>query len=322
MKNCVSAVFIGIIYLCITTSSCHGANGKIVFQQRPGKLLINIDSQTIATYVYEDSKILRPYFTGLKSPDGVGVTRNHPPRKGIDSGDHGSIHPGLWMAFGDINGNDFWRNKAAVKHAGFVKEPHTRKKQAGFTVKNQYIANDNVICEEICKITILVRPAGYLICWDSSFSSNTRSFYFGDQEEMGLGVRLATPIVVKNKKGGRILDDKGNVNEKSIWGKPGLWCDYAGPIDGVFAGIMIMPDPDNFGPCRWHVRDYGFMAANPFGKKAFNLGDEGKTIVEKGKRLSLRFGIMVHSTNNKIQLDLNAEYKNFLELSRKIKRLP
>jgi len=79
MKKYASAVFIAIIYLCITTSSCHATNGKIVFQQRPGKLLINIDSQTIATYVYEDSQILRPYFTGLKSLDGVQVTRNHPP---------------------------------------------------------------------------------------------------------------------------------------------------------------------------------------------------------------------------------------------------
>ena len=316
MNKYAHGVFIAIIYLCTITSNCHAADGKIALKQQPGKLLINIDSQTIATYVYEDSQILRPYFTGIKSPNGVQVTRHHPPRKGIDSDDHETMHPGLWLAFGDINGNDFWRNKATVKHAGFVKKPYTSKKQAGFTVKNQYIANDNVICEEICKITILIRPAGYLICWDSSFSSDAQSFYFGDQEEMGLGVRLATPIVVKNKKGGRILDDKGNINEKNIWGKPSLWCDYAGPIDGVFAGVMIMPDPQNFAPCRWHVRNYGFMTANPFGKKAFNLGNKGKRIVEKGKKLSLRFGILIHSTKDQQEFDSNSEYKYFLEQCR------
>ena len=316
MNKYSHSVFIAIIYLCTIASNCHAADGKIALKQQPGKLLINIDSQTIATYVYEDSQILRPYFTGIKSPNGVQVTRHHPPRKGIDSDDHETMHPGLWLAFGDINGNDFWRNKAIVQHAGFVKKPYTRKKQAGFTVKNQYIANDNVICEEICKITILVRPTGYLICWDSSFSSDAQSFYFGDQEEMGLGVRLATPIVVKNKKGGRILDDKGNINEKNIWGKPSLWCDYAGPIDGVFAGVMIMPDPQNFAPCRWHVRNYGFMTANPFGKKAFNLGNKGKRIVEKGKTLSLRFGIMIHSTKDENKIDSNAEYKYYLEQCR------
>ncbi|MEA3224898.1 MAG: DUF6807 family protein, partial [Planctomycetota bacterium] len=290
------------------------------FRRQPGRILVNVESKTIATYVYDDPQILRPYFTNLKAPLGVQVTRRHPPRKGIDADDHATMHPGLWLAFGDISGNDFWRNKARVKHAGFVREPYADSKHAGFTVRNQYVAGERIVCEETCKITILNRPSAYLILWDSEFNSDKQSFYFGDQEEMGLGVRLATPIVVKNRKGGRICDGKGNVNEKQIWGKPSLWCDYAGLIDGVFAGVMIMPDPDNFAPCRWHVRDYGFMTANPFGKKAFNLGAPGKVIVNKDKPLHLSFGILLHSSNNKRAIDLEAAYKDYLKLKTKFKR--
>jgi alpha-glucuronidase/polygalacturonase len=301
-----------------TTDSPLGKLNKITFREQPGKIFINIDDKTVATYVYEDPQILRPYFTALKAPSGVEVTRRHPPRKDVDSDDHATMHPGLWLAFGDISGSDFWRNKARVKHAGFIKQPYADKECAGFVVRNQYVANEKIVCEEICKITILNRPAGYLIIWDSEFSSDRESFYFGDQEEMGLGVRLATPIVVKNKKGGRILDDKGNVNEKKIWGKPSLWCDYAGPIDDVFAGVMIMPDPDNFAPCRWHVRDYGFMTANPFGKKAFNLGDPGKVTVDKGKTLRLSFGILLHSSNNEKAIDLDAACKDYLKLKKEL----
>jgi hypothetical protein len=230
------------------------------------------------------------------------------------------MHPGLWLAFGDIGGYDFWRNKASVKHAGFVEQPHAGESHAGFTVRNQYVAKERIVCEETCKITILNRPAGYLILWDSEFRSDNESLYFGDQEEMGLGVRLATPIVVKNKKGGRIVDDQGNANEKNIWGKPSLWCDYAGPIDDVFAGVMIMPDPDNFAPCRWHVRDYGFMTANPFGKKAFNLGAAGKVIVDEGKPLRLSFGILLHSSKDETAIDLNAAYKDYLKIRTELKR--
>ena len=50
-------------------------------------------------------------------------------------------------------------------------------------------------------VSLLVRPAGYLLTWDSTFSSD-RSFYFGDQEEMGLGIRVATPIRVERGDGG------------------------------------------------------------------------------------------------------------------------
>ena len=310
---------LGLLCFCNATSICC-ADDNVTFRRRPGRVVINVDDKTKATNVYGDPQILRPYFTGLRAPSGVQVTRHHPPRKGIDADDHATMHPGLWLAFGDISGNDFWRNKARVKHVGFSKEPYAGEKCAGFAVRNRYMANGKVICQETCKITILNRPAGYLILWDSQFTSDRESFYFGDQEEMGLGIRLATPIVVKNKKGGRILDDQGNINEKNIWGKPSLWCDYAGPIDEVFAGVMIMPDPDNFAPCRWHVRNYGFMTANPFGKKAFNLGAPGKVLVNKDKPLRLSFGILLHSSSDEKSIDLAAAYKDYLKISAEFKR--
>jgi len=317
MKFLAILLSIGMSYSCdAIQNDRQEKSSRIAFEAQPGRILINIDGTTITTYVYEDPEILRPYFTALKAPSGVQVTRHHPPRKGLDADDHATMHPGLWLAFGDISGNDFWRNKARVKHAGFINVPHVSSEQAGFTLRNQYLVNGKVVCEEICKITILIRPGGYLILWDSKFSSDRESFYFGDQEEMGLGVRLATPIAVKNKAGGRILDDKSNLNEKNIWGKPSLWCDYAGPVGNIFAGVMIMPDPDNFNPCRWHVRDYGFMTANPFGHKAFNLGEPRKMTVEPGKTLRLGFGILLHSSTDEKAIDLDAAYQDYLKIKK------
>lgn len=131
---------------------------------------------------------------------------------------------------------------------------------------------------------------------------------------MGLGVRVATPIMVKSGKGGRIVDDKGRRNEKQIWGKEALWCDYGGPIDGRFVGVTIMPDPDNFRPCRWHVRDYGFMAANSFGWKAFGAGDSSKIRVATNQRLSLRYGILLHSATGDKAIYLHAAYRDYLQV--------
>ena len=45
-----------------------------------GVVLAWRDGQAVATYVYDDPQILRPYFTGLKAPGGLQVTRHHPPR--------------------------------------------------------------------------------------------------------------------------------------------------------------------------------------------------------------------------------------------------
>ncbi|MHC4628829.1 MAG: DUF6807 family protein, partial [Planctomycetota bacterium] len=96
---------LALLCLCSAASiCCADDSGKITFRRQAGKVLINVDDKTIATYVYEDQQILRPYFTGLRAPSGVQVTRHHPPRKGIDADDHATMHPGLWLAFGDIGG--------------------------------------------------------------------------------------------------------------------------------------------------------------------------------------------------------------------------
>jgi hypothetical protein len=50
----------------------------------------------------------------LRAPSGVAVTRHHPPIAGSDATDHDTMHPGVWLAFGDLNAQDFWRNKARI----------------------------------------------------------------------------------------------------------------------------------------------------------------------------------------------------------------
>ena len=292
------------------------AQSRVTFLPEPGRLIIQVDGRPMGTYVYQDEEILRPYFSNLKAPGGVQVTRNHPPIIGKDKDDHASMHPGLWLAFGDMDGHDFWRNKGTVRHDRFLDDPTSQGNQGEFTVLNQYVAQERTVCEETCRIAIEVLPEGYLILWESAFSAQENAFAFGDQEEMGLGVRLATSIAVRSGQGGRILDDQGRRNEKAIWGKETLWCDYAGPVGDAFAGIMIMPSPGNASPCRWHVRDYGFMAANPFAKKAFNAGPAAKTVVPVKKSLTLCFGIFLHSAQDETALDLEQVYQEYLKRER------
>jgi hypothetical protein len=61
------------------------------------------------------------------------------------------------------------------------------------------------------------------------------------------------------------------------------------------------------------------MTANPFGKKAFNLGEAGKAIVNKDKSLHLSFGILLHSSNDEKSMDFNAAYADYLKLKKMFK---
>lgn len=97
---------------------------------------------------------------------------------------------------------------------------------------------------------------------------------------------------------GRIQNAEGKINEKGCWGQMSDWCDYSGPIDGKVAGIAVLADPKNAQPTCWHSRNYGLMAANPFGRKrAAFPAVKGRTDLvrlAKGEHLRLRYGILVH----------------------------
>jgi hypothetical protein len=127
---------------------------------------------------------------------------------------------------------------------------------------------------------------------EAEFESD-QDIVFGDQEEMGLGVRVATPMTVEN--GGEIRNSEGGVNEAGCWGKQAQWAEYSGKIDSERVAIVLMPHPDNFGESWFHARDYGLLAANPFGRKAFTDGEVSRVEVRAGDKFLLRFGVCVYS---------------------------
>ena len=312
----------------IAASSAHAEDDRgapVEFARGSGKLTIAIDGLPVATYSYEDDQITRPYFAHVRVPSGIQVTRHHPPIEGQDLTDHGTFHPGIWMAFGDISGNDYWRLAARVRHAEFVKEPKDGRGEASFSVRNQYLDQhepSKVVCEEVARYTFLTRPEGYLLLWDSTFTSDDE-FYFGDQEEMGLGVRVATPIRVEASGdepappgNGAILDSEGRKNGDQVWGNAADWCDYSGTMAGQHVGITLLCHPKNFRPSWFHARDYGFVAANPFGRQAFGKGEASKVVVKAGEELRLRYGVLLHSAPAGTKPDLDAAYQDYVDVTK------
>jgi hypothetical protein len=178
--------------------------------------------------------------------------------------------------------------------------------RGSFGVKNQYESGGRIIGTEVAHITINVRPAGYLLVWDSEFTPRDGDLTFGDQEEMGMGVRVATQLAVVN--GGRITNSDGLKDEAQVWGKPADWCAYAGTVDGRRAGVVLMPHPRNFRRSWFHARNYGLLAANAFGRNAFTKGEKSKIVVRNGQALRLQFGVLFFSG----EPDLNDAYNDYL----------
>lgn len=278
--------------------------------QLPDRLIITHDSKSVAHFVFSDTNTFRPYFAHVHTPDGIQVTRNHPPIAGVDPVDHPTMHPGIWLAFGDISGQDFWRNKATIRHEKFTIAPETSKDQLTFATESTLISTNGDALAKLNSTFILTATQnGYLLSWRALFEPLTENFTFGDQEEMGFGARVATPLSEKN--GGTVKNSDGLTGAKNAWGKTAAWCDYSGVLSNHLVGITVMPDAKNFRPSWFHSRDYGLVVANPFGRKAFTKGEPSSVPVKKGEITILRFAAFIHSSPTNQPPDLDSVYKTF-----------
>jgi hypothetical protein len=308
MTTCLYGIMATLFCLLATP----GWAADLSVQQAPGDLRFLAGDTVIARYVYQDEEIHRPYFCDIRTLDGIQVTRNNPPVEGQDPTDHGEYHPGAWLAFGDLSGADNWRNKAPVLHARFVEKPLADAEGFRFAVENTYHSNDGkeTVCREVARYRLVVRAdKGWFLISDSTFSSEKADFYFGDQEEMGFGIRVATPMMVGN--GGEIISSGGLRNEDEVWGKTAAWCDYRGVVQGKKVGVCILPHPENVHASWFHARDYGLLLANPFGRNAFTGGEKSKVVVPKGEALRLRFGLWMHGDEKSPP----AVYRDFLSVT-------
>jgi hypothetical protein len=264
------------------------------FSERPDRLVITHADQPVVEFIFRDEKILRPFFANVHAPGGSKVTRHHPPVAGVDAMDHDAMHPGIWMAFGDISGTDFWRNKGRIEHLRFSDRPAVQDGRLRFATESRLrTADGRVVCSLTNRFTLAARSDAWLIGWDAVFRSDEGEFTFGDQEEMGFGARVATAITEKN--GGLITNSAGLKTAKNTWGHQAHWCDYSGTVDGHRVGITLVADPANFRASWWHTRDYGLIVANPFGREAMKQGAKSTVTVKRGEDFRLRFGAVIHA---------------------------
>jgi putative membrane-bound dehydrogenase-like protein len=270
---------------------------------------ITDSGKPVATFVFKDPATFRPAFQNVHAPGGVLITRRHPPAA-PDAVDHPTMHPGIWLAFGDINGADFWRNKARLEHDGFITPPGGTSDRVGFETVSRFLnTNGEPIAKLTSTIAITREHEAYLLTWDAVISPIETDLVFGDQEEMGFGVRMTGPLIEKN--GGKIALSDGKTGAKTAWGNVADWCVYSGTLDGRTVGAAIFASAANPRRPWWHTRDYGLMVANSFGKRALPAGSDGKLTIRRDETLRLKHAVLLFNLPSREAPDLAAAYRAF-----------
>ncbi len=299
-------------------------NADFSIEQKSDRLVVKLNGNDFATYLYRHEKLTRPAWVHVYSTSGVRLTRNFPPRPDEDMGaaDHKFMHPGIWISFGHLDGEDYWRLTSRTRHVEFVEAPYVRSGRTGFTVQNHYLRRDDqsVVCKELTKYTLIATQGGVAMLVDARFKSDDRDFYFGDQEESGLAVRMESKLRVQNGSG-TILNSNGEKNGADTWGKEASWVDYSGTTAGRRVGVMVVPDVHNARRCWMHTRDYGLVVANPFPKQPKERREPYvKTTVTKGKVFRLSYGVLLHDAPETAKTNLKQSYETVSKLMQTLQK--
>ncbi len=271
----------------------------VIFTQKQTQISVVIGGDQVTNYIFS-RRSSRPYMYPLIGPFGISLTRCFPMDEVEGETDDHPHHRSIWTGHGDVGGGDFWSEEEGH---GKIQHVDLLKLQEGpiygyFTVLNEWVdVGGSKILEEERTVIFYGQPqAVRMIDFDIKFRATEGDVRFGDTKEGGiLAVRVASSMDVA--RGGRIQNAMRGVNESEVWGNRAAWCDYSGVVDGSLVGLGIFDHPENFRwPTFWHARDYGLMAANPFGFGEFfeESSSDGSHLVRKGEEFRFRYRLFGH----------------------------
>jgi putative heme-binding domain-containing protein len=271
------------------------------------KVVVSIGNEIFTEYRYANQG--KPILYPVIGPYGIPMTRHYPMKEGVpgesaDHHHHQSIHYNH-----PVSGVDFWhgRGGARIRNDEIVKAEVVGDK-ALIVSRNSWMYGEKRICSDTTQIECGLTTGGRFIDYKVSIHASEREITFQDSKEGSMSIRTHPALRLNGKVAKGSAINSGGVKGKAVWGKAAKWVNYWGPVDGKTVGIAIFDHPDNpRHPTTWHARDYGLIAANPFGKKYFKAG-EGALTLEKGKTVTFFYRFFFHEgSNEKIDIPLHYE---------------
>lgn len=292
------------VMTCFATVIPAMASPDVKLTQHDTSVDVMIGGKPFTTYHFDakdDAKFARPYFFPVLAPDGTPLTSD---QARLPKGDH-PHHRSFYVAHYDVNGADHWSLKFGAtqprqRHLGFDKvDGDTIVQRVGWESKDRsaVLLNETRTMRFFAlddgargvDLTVALTPA-----------AAGEAVTLADTKEAGL---CAVRVAKEMSDGGTITTAAGKTGEKDTWGKPAVWCDISGTVGGKPYGVAILDHPSNpRHPSHWHVRQYGLMAANPFGLHDYDKSvpkGTGDMKLEPGKTTTFRYRVVFHAGDAK-----------------------
>jgi hypothetical protein len=277
------------------------------FKVTPGddRVRIEIDGNLFTEYIFKGEGVGLPVLWPVMGPGQTRMTRDYPFKKGTpdEASDH-PHHAGLWFTHGDVNKVDFWHHGGVKKGHGTVVQAKRLKAEATdsgavIVTENDWLdGSGKRICADTRTISFSQDAEGNrAIDYTVQVRATDGDLTFGDTKEGSMAIRTHPALRIKGKVAKGKALNSGGAKDAALWGKAAAWVDYYGPVDGNTVGVAIFDHPDNpRHPTTWHARDYGLIAANPFGLSYFQKKPRGAgdLKVKAGENVTFKYRFLFH----------------------------
>lgn len=313
-----SRLVLGILVLALAAAALANVS---LDDDGKAKITVELNHKPFTVYHYASThnQWFNPILHPIIGPDELRMTRDYPLHKTPGEATDHPHHQGLWFNHGDVNGVSFWH---IGKDTGRIVldellESKALERFARIRTRNKWVGPDERIhCTDERAITFSAGPRdSRVIDYEVTIHASQGDVTLGDTKEGTMGIRTHPNLRLTNGNGvttanGKAINSEG-VTGKDIWGKRARWVDYWGEIDGKTVGVAIFDHPHNpRHPTTWHAREYGLIAANPFGISSFEGKPKGAgdMKLKPGEKKTFRYRFIFHRGDHQ-QANIAEQYK-------------
>jgi len=295
-----------VAFVCLQAA----ALAEVTVERHADRIDVAVDGKPFTSYIHAGHR--KPILFPVHGPGGVPMTRSWPLVEGVagEAHDH-PHHESIWFTHGIVNGVDFWTSHPQTGNAerqanNRIEHAELLRADGGdegvIETRNRWVKNDGtVVCTDTRRLVFGGDAATRTIDHSITIHADHGPVTFGDTKEGVMGIRVPTALQLKDLNGsagaaGHCTNSEG-LRDADVWGKRARWVGYWGPIDGTTVGVAVLDHPANLRhPTHWHARDYGLVAANPFGLHDFTGAPQGSGdhTIPAGGSLTLRYLFVFH----------------------------
>lgn len=271
------------------------------------KVEVKVQGEPFGTLIYNTQP--KPVTWPLYGAYGIRVTRDWPLKPDTPGEDHDHPHhQSVWFTHGAVNGVDFWAQK---KDSGKivtqkVERATVENGAAVIELRNAWqTAEGKTVATDTTTLRFGVEGEHRWVDYTITLVASEGDVVLGDTKEGTMAVRTRPELNLEKNAlaAGQCVNSEG-VTGKAVWGLSAKWVDYWAPVEGKVIGLALFDHPHNLRhPTTWHAREYGLVAANPFGLHDFSRGrlpaGSGDYTIKAGESQTWRYRLWLHAGDAK-----------------------